>query len=524
MPITRNISANQLTIWATLLLGLIVAVFVGTLVGSQDFTTVGILFGAVAAVIYMGALSPYWIWLAMTYAFFGFMIRPFGPSISPLNMSLGMALVFVFGYFWRKSGKSRAQEANWHYFRVFRISIIIYITYMLLQSAVSKFYPHTSALMSWNNILKQNLDMWAPFVFVLISLKYAQFCKLPRNFGNWFVVILTLALIVNTAIRAYATFVLNMGAREDVLHDPTIRYRSAVSIEGINLTDDQYLLRSLAPFAILSAVAFITCWHASPRISRLLSFTLLIVSLIAAFFAGGRATVILALLVPAFFLALQRRSSALVVGAAASILLLVSIRYTYDINYKLVPLMVQRSVAMIPGMEMREARESIAGSSDWRWDVAIRAFDEWSATPRTILIGRSVYAYTAEDITAMLLDPLEGTIKTSLLRGATHNTITDLLLISGIVGLLLFYTTYFSVIWGIFCIYRARSQLDLLAVLCLIFLVYSITLFFTGIVGGGFFWNTGALLACAIIVLSSKEQLPSAARHSEVKPALIAQN
>jgi hypothetical protein len=519
MAQNQNISANQITLIGILILGLLLAIFVGSLIGGTDYFTLGIIFGVIAAVIYITAFSQYWIWIAIVYAFLGFMIRPFGPSISPLNVSIALMLIFIFAFFWRKSSATESQLAIQHHFRAFRIWIVIYILYMAVQSLVSKYYPHSSNLISWGNVFKQNLEMWGPFLLVAVALKYAQLIRLPKHFGNWFAASLSIALLVNIIIRAYAIFVLKMGARDDLTPDPTRRYYSALSIEGINLTDDQYLLRTLAPFAILCGVAFLASRSPRINISGLLSGLLVFLGMIGAFFAGGRATVILAVFVPAFFLLAQRKISALLIGGAIAVIALVGIRYTYDVNYKLVPLMVQRSIALIPGMEMNEARDSIAGSSDWRWEVAVRAFDEWRSSPRTALIGRSVYAYTSEDITAMVLDPAEGTIRTSLLRGATHNTVTDLLLISGIVGLLLFYAVYFSVLWGVFCIYRCSPATALVGVLSFVFLIYGVTLFFSGVVSGGFFWNTGALFGAAIVVLAAQNPPDSASKSTIGDPS-----
>jgi len=511
MPLHHNISANQITVLAILLLGLLLAVFIGSLIGGTDFATLGIIFGVVGAFIYLGAFSPYWIWLSLIYGSFGFMMRPFGPNISPLNISVGLAIIFVFAVFWRKSGVSPAYTSLKQKFRMFTVLFIIYLTYMLVHALVSKLYPHTSALVSWNNLLKQNLEMWGPFLLVYISLRYAPFCRLPKNIGVYFSVFLIIALATNIAIRAYATFVLNVGARDELMPDPSARYRTALFIEGINLWDDQYVLRVLAPFATLWGVAFFIANPAIVYVPRLLSAIVVFFGLVASFFAGGRATVILALAVPGFYLLTQRKWVLLLIGGAMAILLLVTVRYTFEVNHKLVPLMVQRSIALIPGMGMDEALDAIEGSSDWRHDLFIRAFDEWRSGTRTVLIGRGVYAYTSEDITAMLLDPNEGVLVSALMRGATHNTLTDLLLVSGIVGFLLYYAVSLSLMWGIYNISESRTSPVVARYLSVIFLISSGSQLLIGLIGGGFLWNINALLAAAIVTLvvqSSRQNLP----------------
>jgi hypothetical protein len=500
VSLNHNISTNQLTLLAILLLGLVLAVFIGSLIGGTDYATLGIIFGVVGALIYVGAFSPYWIWLALIYGSFGFMMRPLGPNISPLNVSVGLALIFVFAVFWRKSGISPAYAGLRQKFSMFTLLFIVYLTYMLVHALVSKLYPHTSALVSWNNLLKQNLEMWGPFLMVYISLRYAQFCKLPKNFGVLFSVFLILALAVNIAIRAYATFILNVGARDELMHDPSARYQSALFVPGINLWDDQYLLRGLAPFATLWGIAFFIANPRIVKVPRLISAAVVLFGLMAAFFAGGRATVILAFAVPGLYLLTQRKWIYLLIGGAMAVLLLVTVRYTFEVNHKLVPLMVQRSIALIPGMDMADALDSIEGSSDWRYDLFTRAFDEWQSSTRTLLIGRGVYAYTSEDIMAMMLDPNEGVLVSSLLRGATHNTITDLLLISGVVGFIIFYAVYFSLVYGVYSVLRSYDRSDVISVMSSIFIISSLSQFLIGLFGGGFLSNMNSLLAAAIII------------------------
>jgi O-antigen ligase len=170
-------------------------------------------------------------------------------------------------------------------------------------------------------------------------------------------------------------------------------------------------------------------------------------------------------------------------------------------------------------MDMQEALDSIEGSSDWRYDLVLRAFDEWQSTLRTVLIGRGVYAYTGEDTLAMVLDPTEGVMMSALLRGATHNTIADLLLISGVVGLLLFYAVYFAFVFGIYAVLKARKQLDFVGLLCVIAIISTLIHFIIGLFGGGWLWQINALLGAVIVCLASGE---GAQHHLQTAHATLA--
>jgi hypothetical protein len=259
-------------------------------------------------------------------------------------------------------------------------------------------------------------------------------------------------------------------------------------------------------------------------VSPLLAKLLVAVSLLAAAFAGGRAAVILTIVYPSIFLLVRKQFFALLIITGAGLLMLIGVRYTYDTNPKLIPHMVQRSVAMIPGMEMEEARQSIAGSSDWRYDLAMRALNEWRSNPRTTLLGRGVYAFTGEDLTAIFLDPSLGMQTSSLLRGATHNAITDHLLITGVVGLILYHIVLFTLLWGIYRIFRSRRTFDLVAALCLVLLISNTFFFISGFLGSGFFSALSSLLASMIIVVCARDGTPHRRTSTSISDETFAHN
>jgi hypothetical protein len=508
MALDRHISIPQFTGAIVALAGLIFAIYIGTLVGNEDFVLLAIIFiGGIGGVLYFGLFSSYWIWLAFAWAVFGFGMRPFGPMINEMVFALGLTFIFVLAHAWRRAPVAENQSTIQGYFRTFQLALFVYLAYMGVGAVLNLYFPNEPLGVSWGNIAKQNIEMWGGFLVVAVALRWPNFCRLPKDGGNWLVAILIVALVVNTVIRAYGTFVLGLGESQELGMTPMERGRTVVSIPGINLTDNQYTLRAMAPFGALLGVAlwFSTAGANFPATSRLLSGLLIWASLVAAAFAGGRATVILTILLPSIFLLFQKRFAALLVVATVGLLMLAGIRYAYDVNHKLIPHMVQRSIALIPGMDMDEARDSIAGSSDWRYDLAMRAINEWSSNPRTVFLGRGVYAFTGQDITAILLDPNQGMLESSLLRGATHNSITDHLLITGLVGLLLYHAVLFALMWGIYRIFRTRPSFDLVAALCVVFLIQTSVLFLVGFLGSGFFWIITALVAASTIVLASRE-------------------
>jgi len=99
---------------------------------------------------------------------------------------------------------------------------------------------------------------------------------------------------------------------------------------------------------------------------------------------------------------------------------------------------VQRSFAWALMDQAQSAEDSIDSSTRWRQALFYRAIDEWKSNPIIFLFGRGTYKYTDDDRLAIKLDPFENSIDVSLRRAATHNLITDLLIMYGLAGLLLY--------------------------------------------------------------------------------------
>ena len=508
MSLQHNISANQITALVVAFLGLGLAVYIGTLVGNEDFALASAILLAIAAVAYFTQASAYWLWLSFVWGAIGFFIRPLGPTISGVHIALLLGTVFVAGYSWRKPPVLHT-DANslLRFFRPFMLSLLVYLFYMGLNAALTMFYSHEPYPVSWANLAKQNVNMWGAFLLVAIVLRYPLFCRLPKNIGSAIIFALILGLLVNTTIRAYATFILGLGEQAGLGELQPELGATALSVPVVNLSDDMYSLRTLAPFCALFAVTLLCSKTitGSAVASPLLCWILVAMSLIGATFAGGRATILLTLLMPMVMLFFRKRFASLIVVAAAGFLLLATIGLVYQTDETLVPFMVRRSVAMIPGMETVDARVSIDSSSNWRIDLATRALTEWQSSMRTVFLGRGVYAFSAQDVIAILIDSTVGGMDAALLRGATHNAVIDHLLITGLVGIFLYHLVLFSLLYGVYQIARLRSNFDLIAALSSIVIVETIILFVAGFFGSGFFNYMTALLTSFIVVLTCRE-------------------
>ena len=339
MSFDKHISVNQLTGIVVTILALCISVYLGTLVGSQDFSLVAAVFLAFAGIAYFIFASQYWIWFALIWTLLGFLIRPIGPTLHAVHIALALCAAFLIAYAWRRHPAKRDEEALQRYFGPFKLSLAVYLCYMAFNAILTMYFPHDPLPVRWGNLAKQNVDMWGGFVLIAIALKYPLFCRIPKHLANWMLVVFISALIVNTIIRAYATIVFGYVQHSDLASPAATQIGSVIRIPVINLIDSEYILRAIAPLGALIATTFI--YTRSSDVAcvapRSLSWLLLLCSIAAAFFAGGRATLLLTFLMPCTLLLFLKRyvSLLLIAGCAVLSVLIIKVLYLVWLHYQL---------------------------------------------------------------------------------------------------------------------------------------------------------------------------------------------
>lgn len=152
---------------------------------------------------------------------------------------------------------------------------------------------------------------------------------------------------------------------------------------------------------------------------------------------------------------------------------------------KSAPMIIRRSLNWALIERDTDASEMIQGSSNWRLTLFERALAEWRSDPRIFWFGRATYSYGLDDVIAMTITGEDATIESSLRRGATHNLLTDMLVTFGIVGLALYFSMYFSLLFFLWTLYRNRQLDELARTFTLIILVFMAFNFVYAIIGGG---------------------------------------
>jgi uncharacterized membrane protein YidH (DUF202 family) len=171
---------------------------------------------------------------------------------------------------------------------------------------------------------------------------------------------------------------------------------------------------------------------------------LLIASTGGALVSGGRVTILFGFAMVCLVLLFRRKIGLVAIAFGLGLVALVAAQFMADwINRESNPYL-QRSVQVFL-VEKGAGVGSIEASTNFRWELAQRALTEWQSSPRIFWFGRSTYGFGAQDERSILMfGGYEAAMRTALRRGATHNLLTDLLVIYGLVGCVLYLVAYFS--------------------------------------------------------------------------------
>ncbi|MGI9240704.1 MAG: hypothetical protein ACR2RV_07880, partial [Verrucomicrobiales bacterium] len=183
-----------------------------------------------------------------------------------------------------------------------------------------------------------------------------------------------------------------------------------------------------------------------------------LMSLAGAALSAGRAVPLLCGFY-ALVIALLRRKTILImtVGVAGMFFLVLVNIFANAINES-APYFVQRSLQYFM-LEKGSAARTIKSSSNWRNELANRAYDEWRSDERIFFLGRATYSFGETDVA--LYDQLghyEAIMEISLRRGNAHRFTADCLVQYGVVGLILFYIMLLSIMCFLLKLYKTQKK------------------------------------------------------------------
>jgi hypothetical protein len=466
------IQANLMLVGA-LVLGLILAVFLGSSIGSSEMRPL-MLVGLVCLALLFAMTLHRYVWqIGLFLLYLGFSYRPttFAFGAVELSCALGFAVIGLF--VWQRKRFERPAILQSGAFRFVEATLFIWLVYVALHFIWNVRDPVRPSEFALTNAVKSYFAMTAP----LLLLFY--FGRNPAGIlvrGDFFVTICRialLALIVNLGIRAYEIA------------------GGFLYLPYLNAMPSIHTLRGIGPLAmLLGAVGLTEVKRAkSPGLGRTLTFFALIsLGTIGALFSGGRATLVIGLMMIAGVFFFRRKVMALagVVMLAIATFAIANLFADY-INTRANPF-VQRSVQWLLFQKNWDTVRTMESSTDWRTELARRAIDEWRSDARIFWTGRATYGFGAADERAIFIaGGFEALIQTSLRRGATHNLVTDLLVAYGIIGCVLYLAMYVALIRFGWVLYKRRdlsSPATNLALVCFVGALFSLAYALT--IGGAF--------------------------------------
>jgi O-Antigen ligase len=428
----------------SILFALLVALTVGTAIGSSNIP--------LAIVILLGGgltgyllIFHHFTWqLAVLLCFLDFYLEPLGFRFGALELSclLGFALFVV--QIWQKRVDTVHPFFRTSAFRFFRLALFLWLFYAIARFVWNYVQPFNPAEYALSNAFKSEFLVTAIIVLMWLFSFRPRDIAVKRGFSTILAFLLLIGLYVNIAIRLY-------GITQGIFENPgTNDIDSAVFIPFLNLTESPYSLRFAGPTAVLYGLTFLT----SPRIRRpiawrirLLYYGLILGGFFGAAISGGRASPLFALGFCFLILLVRRKFVAMVLlGILAFIgfglLNIFSQKIASDPDLAL----VQRSLYWAMMDQAQWASTSIDSSTRWRQELFYRAIDEWKSDSLIFWFGRGTYKYTDEDRDAIEMNGFEGAMDASLRRGATHNLVSDLLIMYGVVGLILYFVVCIALI------------------------------------------------------------------------------
>ncbi len=300
------------------------------------------------------------------------------------------------------------------------------------------------------NVIKSYFTLLVPAFLVIYYAKRPALLSLPRNPDRWIMGLLLAGTTAAILARGYQSYF--GGQQFD--HETGGFTAGPLIIFGVNIVESVYALRTLAPLAVLVAGLFLTRPESAGR-SPLLPGLLLFMGFFGAVMSGGRATVVICFAIFTAVLILRRWFKLLIVGsiAALSFVLLINAfpMVVEDVGGNL----VSRSVSWLIFSDETVATSSIDSSSRWRTMIFQEAIAEWTDGPRNFLIGRGYQGFSESDSFDLQDMGYYDAIRLSLQRGVSHSLVSDCLLLVGVIGLFLFYST---IIFGLLLGWRAAHE------------------------------------------------------------------
>ena len=495
-----NISGVKILTWLVIAVSLIVSLYIGAKVAEGNYFNLGLSSAFVLGAFYALVINKYWIFISLAIASFAVRIQPMGPALDPEHLAVLLAAGFIFSNFWKKVNRAPNENAISKAFVLFNRTFIAFTLYLLVHAYFTYYYPSPEIVIAFGNLAKQYFYFWSAFAVLWTTVCFIRFLPPIKKPHTWIGVLFLLGITFNIILRAYSTFALGVGEKDLVTGE--FIGASVLYIPVLNLTDNIYALRGLSPLVALFGIAMLTSRNKNLTGGgqKILWVLLLILGIVGSMLSMGRATIMITAFLVLLCLIIRKHIAAVAVIFLLFVFLIVGARIAYETDRNYVPFGLQRSLAMIPGMDMPEAKGDIDSSTDYRWTLAMLTFTEWSSNSRKFFVGRGVHAFSDRDLLVLKYGDVYSKMNFAVRRGATHNIVTDLLITVGLLGTILYVLVFIGFILSIAKIIKmAKDSKNITYDTLFVCLLFSIAMIPIYILGGGGVYDTVTLVLCSVL-------------------------
>lgn len=431
----RSISSNQITIWLVLLLGLVVALVVGSAVGNADTRFVAGVIGLIpATVIFVKLKTNIWVLLPIGWYLTGRL--PWLPLPFSVRDLCYMAVIFAFTLFFA------TRALPWKR----KTSILDYLIYLNLAYLATVFVRNPVGFFAMQS------SMVGGRPYFEIALAFGAFMILSRvQITDYIAKIFPLFFV----IPAWCVGILDVIGRVN----PQTGYVLNSIYSGVGMGGATAALEAEAEIGttrmtgllsagLSSTLALCARYNPITLISPLYPHRvmMLAIAFVAIFLSGFRSALLFAFM--AFLLSsiLRGRLKDLWVAAGVAMLALVLV-ISIQGNILQLPLTMQRALSWLPGDWSEEAVSDAEGSTQWRVEMW-----EWAWNDTRILRDRvwgQGFGLSKDDMNLIASSIAAGGGGSSLLggsnrenfmiTGAFHSGPLSSIKYIGIVGLCLYY-------------------------------------------------------------------------------------
>jgi hypothetical protein len=433
---TPNISINQLILWASLAGGLLLAVLLGSAVGSSDMRFIAAVIGLIPVIVlFVHLKTNIWVLIPIGWFFGGrLLILPLPLTVRDLCM--GVVIAFYIGFFAMRIVPWKRKRALLDYLILINLAYlaVVYfrnpVGFFAFQTAMVGGRPYFEILLAFASFLilsrvnlKDSIARVFPFFMVIPSFMIGGMEVLARlvpSFGQ--------ALSgIYTGIGGGAG-VAGMFADEQKLGE--------TRFTGLQLTG---VMGVLALCARYNPITLVSPFHP-------LRTLLFAASLLAIFLSGFRSAILFAIVAFLISAVLRKRSHELWLASAIAALGLITMISLQGTVVQL-PLTMQRALSWLPGDWNAEAVRDAEGSSQWRVEMWQWAWED-TRIMRDKIWGQG-FGFTLDEMNiianAMLAGQTGGAFvggsqqESFMIMGSFHSGPLSTIKFIGVVGLLLYY-------------------------------------------------------------------------------------